>query len=74
MYDFTDEKAAKKGRGKAKADTSPDLVVYNPNPYPVVITTKGQAVGGFDWARVSSTDRIAIRAVDAGLVLVPSDL
>ena len=48
------------------------VVIYNPNPWAVTATENGRTLPGYDWARVWNTDQVAKRAVEHGLLLVPS--
>lgn len=64
MFDWT------KGTKKTKGMTL--VVIYNPNAWAVTATEKGEILPGYDWARVWNTDQVAKRAVERGLLLVPS--
>lgn len=64
MFDWT------KGTKKTKEMTL--VVIYNPNAWAVTATEKGEILPGYDWARVWNTDQVAKRAVERGLLLVPS--
>lgn len=49
------------------------ILVLNPNPNPVTATMHGQEINGYCRAVVSSQDPVARRAIDGGLLLVPSE-
>lgn len=55
------------------ASDSPLMLVYNPNPYPVTASSRGQSLPGYERAVVSSLDRVPRRAIEKGILLVPSD-
>jgi hypothetical protein len=40
--------------------------VVNPNPWPVVVNTEGQALGGYEDALVGDADPVAVKALDRG--------
>ena len=65
MFDFT--KDIKKTKGMSV------VVIYNPNAWAVNSTEDGRMLPGYDWAKVWNTDQVAKRAVEDGLLLVPSD-
>lgn len=59
MYDYSDP-------------LFPDLktiVIYNPNPYPVIITEKGHFLGGREKAVVPFMDKVAVKALSEGFVI-----
>ena len=64
MFDWTED--VKKAKGMAV------VVIYNPNPWAVTATENGRTLPGYDWAQVWNTDQVAKRAVEHGLLLVPS--
>lgn len=71
VHDYVSIQPAK--RGRRKASSAEVVVVYNPNPFPVVVTESGQSVGGYEKAKIRAEDIVAKRAISAGLVLVPSE-
>lgn len=58
IENWSNERNAKKRR-----------LLWNPNPYPVVVTDQGHALGGRTGAWVSVNDRTARRVLDTGLVI-----
>jgi beta-galactosidase/beta-glucuronidase len=64
MFDLTKQTEKKKN---AKV-----VVVYNPNAWAVNSTEKGHMLPAYDWAKVWSSDYVAKRAIESGLLLVPS--
>lgn len=47
-------------------------VVVNPNPYPVTANFQGQILPGYSRGVVSTNDPVSRRAIEKGILLVPS--
>lgn len=59
MYDYTDP----------LFPNLKTIVVYNPHPYPVIVTEKGHFLGGREKAVVPFIDRVAGTAIDKGFLM-----
>jgi hypothetical protein len=48
------------------------VVVVNTNPYPVTANNRGQSLAGYERGLVSINDPVSKRAIESGMLLVPS--
>jgi hypothetical protein len=49
------------------------VTVYNPNPYPVTITSEGHMLGGRESAKVVLMDKVVSTAIKNGFVIKIED-
>lgn len=66
LLNFTNVKSI----DKAMKPNSGIVRIFNPNPYPVVVTSDGHVLGGRSFALVYSNDNVFVKVLQRGWVIV----